>query len=323
MPQLSFMRSRHPLSRTGGGGALLPALLGAALMLGACGPTRYPQVTAFGNMGREVNSAYDDYAPALPDTATLVFTSNRAEPGEEGLQQFYRNIRPTRLYFSMRLESDWDQAQRYRLFVDGGGAGVATISFAPSGSPFNIVLYLSACGRADSVGGCDIYAITERGEMAVVNLGKGINSATWDGHPYVTPDGTRLYFASDRPGGFGGSDIWISERLPSGAWGDPRNAGPAVNTAEDELSPFYDAVGERLLFAGKTAGSGLDIFELTAGGSSRRPLSAPYNSEADDFTPFLRQGTLYLSSNRIGGCGGYDLYAFPIIDARAGEPGTE
>jgi hypothetical protein len=297
---------------------MLAAMLVTMLAQG-CGPTRCLTTSAFGNLGPAVNSPYDDYAPALPDTATLVFTSNRAEPGQEGLQQFYRTIRPTRLYFSMRLESAWDEAQRYRFFADAASAGIATISFAPANSPFNIVLYLSACDRSDTLGGCDIYAVTEHGESAVVNLGLGVNSASWDGQPYVTPDGARLYFASDRPGGLGGSDIWIADRLQSGAWGEPRNAGPAVNSADDELSPFYDASAHRLLFASKSATNGLDLFELPDGAPARHPLPPPYNSNADDFTPFISRGMLYLASNRTGGCGGYDLYAFPIAEAKAGE----
>jgi len=290
-------------------------------MLTGCGPTRCLTTSAFGDLGPEINSPYDDYAPALSDSAMLVFTSNRIEPGEGGLQQFYHATRPTRLFFSMRLGAAWDTAQTYQLFVEGSASQGATISFAPSGSPFNTIAYVSACDRGDTIGGCDIYALVERQSVSLVNLGREINSGAWDGQPFVTSDGARLYFASDRSGGMGGADIWIADRLPTGAWGAPRNAGPAVNTAGDEFSPFVEKGTGRLLFASSTSTSGIDIFALDPGASSRHALPPPYNSEADDFTPFILEGMLYLASNRPGGCGGYDLYGFELREeARPGEP---
>lgn len=292
----------------------LSAIALLMLITAGCGPTRCLNVAAFGNLGPQVNSPYDDYAPALSDTAALVFTSNRIEPGEGGLQQFYESVRPTRLFFTMRLDEDWDEAQVYRLLFNGEGPATeaATISFAPAGSPFNTVAYVSACMYNDSSGGCDLFAVVERQGSGLVNLGGEINSAAWDGHPFVTRDGKRLYFASDRAGGLGGNDLWFSERLSSGAWGTPRNMGPAVNTSGDELSPFFDDINGNLYFASATQDTGLDIFIVEPGSSKPRRLPPPYNSEYDDFTPFLLNGWLYLASNRGGGCGGYDLYAFAM-----------
>jgi hypothetical protein len=294
--------------------AAVTALCIAAAVGSGCGPTRCLTAGTFGNLGPEINSPYDDYAPALSDTATFVFSSNRIEPGEAGLQQFYHATRPTRLFFSMRLGTAWDTAQAYRLFVEGSSTQGATIAFAPPGSPFSTIAYVSSCDRDDTVGGCDIYALIERQTYTLVNLGKEINSPAWDGQPFVTADGVHLYFASDRIGGLGGTDIWIADRLPSGAWGTPRNAGPAVNTAGDELSPFVDAATGRLYFAANNLGTGIDIFALDAGATARRALPPPYNSDADDFTPYVLGGMLYLASNRPGGCGGYDLYGFELHD---------
>jgi len=299
---------------------LLPLVVALLLLLGGCGPTRCLNVAAFGNLGPQVNSPYDDYGPALSDPSSLVFTSNRIEPGEGGLQQFYQTVRPTRLFFTMRLEQNWDDAQLYRLLFNANGdnSEAATISFAPAGSPFNTAAYISACTRSDTVGGCDLYAVVERQTSSLVNLGKEINSTSWDGHPFVTRDGMRLYFASDRPGGQGGIDIWYSERLSTGAWGSPRNAGPAINSPRDEFSPFMDNATGHLFFASQTSNAGIDIFVLDRGSDARRRLPSPYNSDDDDFTPFLMEGNLYLASNRAGGCGGYDLYGFAIADAATG-----
>jgi hypothetical protein len=292
-----------------GAGGFLLALL---LCTSGCITPPCTGVAAFGNLGSEVNTPFDDYAPVLLDTATLVFTSNRVLPGRGGLQEHYSVVRPTYLYFSMRLTASWDLAQPYPVILDQRDLEAATYSPAPEGSPFNTVAYVSACGGANSIGGCDIYAVTRGAKTSLVDLGPAFNSKEWDGQPFVTPDGSRLYFASDRPGGFGKSDIWIADRLPSGSWGAPYNAGPAINTSEDELSPFFDAATGRLYFAAVTTNSGRDVFVLDSGSTGRRVLPSPYNSEADDFSPYLSGGLLYLASNRSGGCGGYDLYAFPV-----------
>lgn len=286
--------------------------IAAGVLPQGCAPGRCIDVAAFGNLGADVNSPYDDYAPALSDTATIVFTSSRVEPGRGGLQQQYRSVRSSHLYFSMRLTSSWDVAQPYAVIFSRENLEAGTLTFAPPTSAFNTIAYVGSCAEENSIGGCDLYAVTEGATASLVNLGPIVNSVDWDGQPYVTPDGTRLYFASDRAGGAGKSDIWIADRLPSGSWGTPRNAGPAVNSPADEFSPFLDVATGDLYFASESAAAGLDIYVAPANGEARRPLPAPYNSEADDFTPFILKGTLYLASKRIGGCGGYDLYGFPL-----------
>jgi hypothetical protein len=290
-------------------------MLAIALMLfllSGCIPARCTGVAAFGNLGPEINSPYDDYAPALQDTATMIFTSNRVEPGKGGLQEQYRAVRPTHLFLSMRLTSSWDQAQGYRLLLGDRDNEAATIAFAPPGSPYNVSAYIGACSRENSIGGCDLYAMVEGTNPSIIDLGPEINSPSWDGQPFITPDGKRLYFASDRPGGLGGSDIWIADRTAQGSWGAPYNAGPAINTPGDEYSPCFDAPHGRLYFAASTPTNGLDIFVLESGATGRQVLPAPFNSASDDFTPFVVDGMIYLASNRPGGCGGYDLYGFRI-----------
>ncbi len=291
---------------------LLAATMAAAIAVVGCAGVRRAPVEAFGNLGAAVNSAADDYAPALQDTATLVVTSNRVESGRGSLQLLHSQSRGGRLLFSMRLGQAWDVAQPYLLMLDAPDEQWATIAFAPPGSPFGTVAYVCACGRDGSVGGCDLYAITRAGEPAPVNLGPDVNSAGWDGHPCLSPNGSRLYFASDRPGGLGGTDIWYCERMPGGAWSAARNAGGDINTAEDELSPFVEPATGAIYVASHTADAGMDIFVLDAGSHSRRRLTAPYNSPADDITPFVANGTIFLASNRPGGFGGLDVYAFAL-----------
>ena len=135
-------------------------------------------------------------------------------------------------------------------------------------------------------------------------------------HPALSPDGQRLFFSSDRPGGFGGKDLYYADRVGLG-WSSPINLGPKINTEGDELFPYYHSDGE-LYFAsdGQIGLGGLDIFrveDLGEGqwGSVQNP-GRPINSESDDFALILKPDGTYgfLTSNRPGGKGSDDIYAF-------------
>ncbi len=134
-------------------------------------------------------------------------------------------------------------------------------------------------------------------------------------HPTLTPSGTRLFFASDRPGGFGGMDIYFSD-YANGRWGDPVNLGSEVNSRGNDVFPFYHQNGTLFFSSDGPAGTGgLDLFSVDM--SQRnwgrvRNLGTPFNSPADDFGIILdEEGTAgFLTSNRPGGFGQDDLYEF-------------
>lgn len=139
------------------------------------------------------------------------------------------------------------------------------------------------------------------------------------GHPTLTQDGQLLFFSSDMPGGYGGTDIWYSARTDSG-WAVPINLGPLVNTVGDELFPQMQPDG-KLFFSSNGHGGqgGLDIYLARAtarGWGDIRHLPAPINSPADDFgyvlTPDGQSG--YFSSDRPGGRGMDDLWSFRILN---------
>jgi len=140
------------------------------------------------------------------------------------------------------------------------------------------------------------------------------------GHAALSADGRTLYYASDMPGGQGGVDIWYSELGADGSWGQPRNAGQAVNSAGDEMFPTV--AGEYLYYSsdGFPGMGGLDIFRAKGERSSfsgRENLRFPVNSAADDFSFVLVEESEealqgYLSSNRPGGAGGDDIYSFSL-----------
>lgn len=138
-----------------------------------------------------------------------------------------------------------------------------------------------------------------------------------NGHPAITSDGNTLYFVSDMLGGIGGKDIWVIKRT-EGIWGQPKNLGPAINTAGNEMFPSL--AGDSLLFFSTSEHigyGGLDIFYviLKNGKIISNPINmlAPINSAGDDFAVVLTGNTPlegYFCSNREGGKGDDDIYSF-------------
>ncbi len=140
------------------------------------------------------------------------------------------------------------------------------------------------------------------------------------GHAAVSGDGKLLYFSSNRPGGIGGTDLYVSENL-NGGWGTPKNLGDKINTEGNEMFPFIS--GDSLLYFssdGQSGLGGLDIYRANlTSQQSVENLGAPINSKRDDFAFVLHQegNWGYFSSNRAGGIGDDDLYYFSI---RAPQP---
>lgn len=136
------------------------------------------------------------------------------------------------------------------------------------------------------------------------------------GHSTLSPDGQTLWFASDRPGGMGRSDIYSVARQGSG-WSEPVNAGSEINTEGDEMFPF-EATDGKLYFSsnGHLTLGGLDICIAfkTSGGFKVRNMGIPINSTDDDFALFMNADgqTGYFSSNRSGGVGDDDIYSFEV-----------
>jgi len=162
------------------------------------------------------------------------------------------------------------------------------------------------------------------------------NSAEYNSaHPCMSPDGKRLYFSSNRPGGFGGMDLYYSE-LQNGVWSAAINLGPTVNTEGNEIFPFIDPNGRLYFASNRHIGlGGLDLFYSTPKGERdwNLPvnLGAPINSSRDDFG-ICFGGDLswgFFTSDRDGGSGRDDIYAFSknaapvevyVFDAQTNKP---
>jgi len=151
-----------------------------------------------------------------------------------------------------------------------------------------------------------------------VTKGLSLNADHYStGHPSINPNRTKLFFTSDRPGGYGGTDIYYCDIHPRGGVGKPINAGPVVNTPGNEMFPYVNNEGKLFFSSDGHVGFGqLDVFATITDENDNYVdvinLGQPLNSEKDDFAFFSNEdGTRgYVSSNRSGGKGGDDIYKF-------------
>ena len=137
---------------------------------------------------------------------------------------------------------------------------------------------------------------------------------SWNSTPGLSADGRTLYFASNREGGFGGTDLYSATRDGRGRWGNVKNLGPKINTHGNEMFP-YSAIDGSLYFSsnGHPGFGDLDIMRAVReqGELKIENLGAPINSNHDDFGLFLFSPTKgFLTSNRDGGAGDDDIYTF-------------
>jgi len=173
---------------------------------------------------------------------------------------------------------------------------------------------------------CDIYQCDFDGGMWTdpVKLGNNINGKdTWESQPTISSDGKILYFASARPGGEGGIDIYYSEKDEHDEWGKACNIGKAINTKGDEKSPFIHSDSKTLYFStnGRTGLGGFDIFYSRHTGknewSEPKNIGYPINTEDDDlgFIVSTDGKKAFFSSNKLNGKGGWDIYSFDLYEA--------
>ena len=270
------------------------------------------------NLGPRVNSKYQDYVPfATADGSELYFTSRR--PGSIGGMRDHEGKYMEDIYVSQFKHGRWATAKNI-----GGPVNTkthdATVGIAPNGNA--LLIYRTS---ADMKSG-DLY-ITENKEnlwSMPKKLGKNINSDHQEASACISGDEMVMYFSSDRPGGYGGKDLYRVKKLPNGEWSLPLNLGPMINTSFDEDAPFIHSDGRTLFFASKGHNNigGFDIFKSTLIGQDLwtipENLGGPINTVKDDiYFALSADGRIgYFSSERPDGLGEQDIYrvSFPDPD---------
>ncbi len=267
------------------------------------------------NLGATINTEYQEYVPLISaDDKMMLFTSRRPG-GTGGLKD--PNGRPFEdVYISVKISNSWTTPKTLKKGINTAGND-ACVGLSADGQ--RLFLFKPT---EDLMGG-DIY----ESRMGLddwetpVKLGSDINSQYIESSATITLDDKVLYFSSDRPGGFGGKDIYKVMRLPDGKWSKAMNLGPTVNTAQDDDAPFIHADKKTLYFSSKGHQNmgGYDVFktELEKGKwTTPENLKYPINTVKDDiFFVISASGKVgYYSSSREGGYGGQDIYKVVLKD---------
>jgi hypothetical protein len=262
------------------------------------------------NIGPTINTKYHEYVPVISaDESVLIFTSRR--PGSTGgkLDPFGRHYED--IYISVKQEGKWSRPEGISPNINTDNYD-ACVGLSSDG--FTLIIYKT---NEDYTGG-DLYWTTLDGDewQVAEKYGEGINSANLEPSASLSADGNKIYFSSNRPGGYGGLDIYRAVKFPDGKWSLPQNLGPAINTEAHEDAPFIHPDDKTLYFssqAHETMG-GYDIFksEVDENGAWSKPknLGYPINTTDDDRYFVLsadgRKG--YYSSGKDGGFGEHDIY---------------
>lgn len=265
------------------------------------------------NLGSMINTEYPEYSPIInADESVIIFTSRRntttggSRDPRDG--KFFEDI-----YIAYRAgKKEWT------LPINPGKPlnsvqHDATVGLSPDGQ--TLFVY-----RGDNGG--DIFVSKLKGNQWTKpeRLNKNINTKYHESSASLSPDGRKLYFVSDRPGGFGGRDIYVSELDSKGDWGPARNLGPIINTHNDEEGIFAHPDGRTIYFSSKghnTMG-GYDIFFSVFENnkwSTPTNIGYPINTAGDDvFFSISASGRHgYYSSSRMGGFGEQDIYVITFL----------
>lgn len=270
-----------------------------------------PKQYSIVNIGREVNSEFDDYAPVLNENENeLVFTSRRRD-GNVNEDVFEDNKPYEDIFYATKENGKWMRAENIGNRINTPYHD-SNLALSPDGN----TLYI----RKDVNGG-DIY-FSVRGKDGVWSppepIEGDVNSSYTEASVSVSKDGESMYFSSDRPGGLGGTDIYVATRTKAGEWTRVKNLGPKINTEFDEDSPFIDYDGKTLFFSskgGKGMG-GFDIFKSNLLDAKKNEWSDPENlgfpintPDNDIFYVGSKDGERgYYSTTREDGMGYEDIY---------------
>jgi flagellar motor protein MotB len=276
--------------------------------------TFHPPKNVYTNMGDAINSKLQDYGPALGAGDSVLLFSSKRQPRRGVQEQADEN-----LFVAYREGPDgWSEAEPLpkpinSLYNEGSAC------FSHDGR----TIFFARCECPTCHGNCDLYTakMSPDGKWSVPkSLGALVNSAAWDSQPTLSPKEDTLYFASDRLGGFGMSDIYFTVKAKNGQWGRAQNLGPVVNTRESEVSPFFHPLYQVLYFSsrGQLLNFGdFDIYKtyrVSGRWQEPRNIGPLVNGKGSEyyFTIDSQSKNLYYARSEAQDLGNLDLYSFPL-----------
>lgn len=258
------------------------------------------------NLGDSVNSPRSEYYPSITiDDSLFVFTRRGNGYRED--------------FFQSGIKTDRSFAESKMIEGD--------INLEPSKGAINISqdgewLLFAGYNFRNGYGDFDLFIsyLTPTGWSEPENLGRSINTEYWESSPSLSPDNRALYFSSNRPGGYGGKDLYVSYRQPNGRWSPAVNMGPNINTGGDELAPFIHADNATLYFTsdGLPGYGNSDIFICRRGPNHQwslpENLGFPINTIENEGSLFVAADgkTAFYASDRSDSRGGLDIYTFEL-----------
>ncbi len=273
------------------------------------------------NIGREINSEYEDYAPVLNETEDeIVFTTRRREDNMN--ENVYEDNKPWEdIFIARKVDGKWQSAKNI-------------------GPPVNTPYHNSNSALSADGNMLFLYTDEGNGDLYYTELKNGvwtepvplpgiINSSFEEKSITISSDEKTIYFSSNRPGGYGGLDLYKATKDANGEWSNVRNLGPKINTPEDDDGPFIDYDGVTLYFSsmGRKGMGGFDIFKsmfdpMANEWSEPENLGYPINTPDDDiyFVTSKDSKRAYYSSVREDGIGYTDIYMITIPEGLKNVP---
>lgn len=268
------------------------------------------------NLGSPINTANSEYVPIISADESVLIYTYRGERSTGGKQDAYLKKNSYGEYYedvfiSYKVGENWMDPESIGENINTNSHDAA-IALSADGQ--KLFVYNSS-----SKNGGDIYMSKLNGDVWAKpeSIGPEINTKYWEGSVSLSADENMLIFASERPGGIGGRDLYKSIKQKDGKWGKPINLGPKINTDKDEDAPFIHPDGKSFFFSsqGHTSMGGYDIYFCSMEGdviSDPKNLGYPLNTMGDDkyFVMNASGERAYYSSASRGGLGQQDIYSF-------------
>ncbi len=279
--------------------------------------------TSINNLGPNINSEYDDFAPLLNKSEDLLILTSKRKATEKTKSdpltgQYYENV-----FISHLSNGAWKEVSSIGQPINQDNIHNSAIGLSPEGDL--LFLYIGDDDRFSSRISGDLYlSSSQNGQWENPMKIDAINSKFWESSATVSQDESVLVISSDRQGGYGGTDLYISRKDQGGNWSTPENLGAYINTKFDEDGPFLHPDGNKLYFSSKGHSSmgGYDIFYTEYLEDKKRwtrpvNMGFPINSPDDDvyFVWSADGERAYFSSQREDTYGKTDIYMLVREDA--------
>jgi outer membrane protein OmpA-like peptidoglycan-associated protein len=259
------------------------------------------------NMGDSINSPASEYFPTV-------------------------SIQDSLFLFMRRLNLSREDFYTSSMGIDGFSAAIPlsdTLNFAAKKGSMSLsadlqTLYYAADYAEQGYGRYDIYKVQRSpwGWSKPKNLGQKINSDYWESAPSIAPDGNAIYFASNRPDGYGGIDIYVSYKNEKGFWEEAMNLGPTINTKGDDQTPFIHSDNQSLYFSsnGRAGFGGSDIYvsrkKIDGNWTTPVNLGYPINTYDNEGSIAVASNgaNAYIASDRSDSRGELDIYKITLAE---------